>query len=160
MIRRPPRSTLDRSSAASDVYKRQEKYAESYKNDESSYLVNSLVTVFANTKKEKHLDFFHNRLQKVSMYQLFDFFENYQNFLKELPVTAWEKGTEFLKVMAKDPDEDVYKKYFCMNTLIKIKEWAKEKSLMKLYDDISRSINEIKMEEKDPLLQIRYSEIE
>ena len=25
MIRRPPRSTLDRSSAASDVYKRQEK---------------------------------------------------------------------------------------------------------------------------------------
>ena len=26
MIRRPPRSTLDRSSAASDVYKRQEKY--------------------------------------------------------------------------------------------------------------------------------------
>ena len=73
------------------------------------------------------------------MYQLFDFFENYQNFLKELPVTAWEKGTEFLKVMAKDPDEDVYKKYFCMNTLIKIKEWAKEKSLMKLYDDISRS---------------------
>lgn len=34
-----------------------EKYAESYKNDESSYLVNSLVTVFANTKR-KHLDFF------------------------------------------------------------------------------------------------------
>ena len=26
MIRRPPRSTLDRSSAASDVYKRQEDY--------------------------------------------------------------------------------------------------------------------------------------
>mgnify|MGYP003376629468 CR=1 FL=1 len=26
MIRRPPRSTLDRSSAASDVYKRQQKY--------------------------------------------------------------------------------------------------------------------------------------
>ena len=26
MIRRPPRSTLDRSSAASDVYKRQNKY--------------------------------------------------------------------------------------------------------------------------------------
>ena len=26
MIRRPPRSTLDRSSAASDVYKRQEEY--------------------------------------------------------------------------------------------------------------------------------------
>ena len=26
MIRRPPRSTLDRSSAASDVYKRQDKY--------------------------------------------------------------------------------------------------------------------------------------
>ena len=28
MIRRPPRSTLDRSSAASDVYKRQESYCE------------------------------------------------------------------------------------------------------------------------------------
>ena len=30
MIRRPPRSTLDRSSAASDVYKRQVKYAEGF----------------------------------------------------------------------------------------------------------------------------------
>ena len=29
MIRRPPRSTLDRSSAASDVYKRQELTADS-----------------------------------------------------------------------------------------------------------------------------------
>ncbi|MBK6362076.1 MAG: M1 family metallopeptidase [Saprospiraceae bacterium] len=57
-----------------------EKYAESYKNDESSYLVNSLVTVFANTKKEKHLDFFHNRLQKVSMYQLFDFLKIIKTF--------------------------------------------------------------------------------
>ena len=28
MIRRPPRSTLDRSSAASDVYKRQEDHAD------------------------------------------------------------------------------------------------------------------------------------
>ena len=28
MIRRPPRSTLDRSSAASDVYKRQERYGD------------------------------------------------------------------------------------------------------------------------------------
>ena len=27
MIRRPPRSTLDRSSAASDVYKRQDQYS-------------------------------------------------------------------------------------------------------------------------------------
>ena len=30
MIRRPPRSTLDRSSAASDVYKRQEYYRQTY----------------------------------------------------------------------------------------------------------------------------------
>src|SRR5678809_1342401 len=30
MIRRPPRSTLDRSSAASDVYKRQTHYPEAY----------------------------------------------------------------------------------------------------------------------------------
>ena len=32
MIRRPPRSTLDRSSAASDVYKRQNKYSAKPKN--------------------------------------------------------------------------------------------------------------------------------
>ena len=30
MIRRPPRSTLDRSSAASDVYKRQRYYSPAY----------------------------------------------------------------------------------------------------------------------------------
>mgnify|MGYP003381501969 CR=1 FL=1 len=33
MIRRPPRSTLDRSSAASDVYKRQDIHIEREKND-------------------------------------------------------------------------------------------------------------------------------
>ena len=31
MIRRPPRSTLDRSSAASDVYKRQEEVVVKYR---------------------------------------------------------------------------------------------------------------------------------
>ena len=33
MIRRPPRSTLDRSSAASDVYKRQERYSVLFSDD-------------------------------------------------------------------------------------------------------------------------------
>ena len=44
MIRRPPRSTLDRSSAASDVYKRQtlELLAERY--PESEYAPQALVT--------------------------------------------------------------------------------------------------------------------
>jgi aminopeptidase N len=137
-----------------------EKYAEGYKDDESSYLVNSLITVFSNTKKEKYLDFFHSRLQKISMYQLFDFFEKYQNYIKELPLPSWEKGVAFLIGMAKDPEEDVYKKYFCMNTLVKLKEWSLEKSYSNLYENISESINEIKKQEKDPQLQMRYSEIE
>ena len=36
MIRRPPRSTLDRSSAASDVYKRQGQYYAYYPDSTSS----------------------------------------------------------------------------------------------------------------------------
>ena len=41
MIRRPPRSTLDRSSAASDVYKRQHpyRYNEVFKNQVGNYAV-------------------------------------------------------------------------------------------------------------------------
>ena len=37
MIRRPPRSTLDRSSAASDVYKRQELLGKVFENLLASY---------------------------------------------------------------------------------------------------------------------------
>ena len=44
MIRRPPRSTLDRSSAASDVYKRQQEYiAESKGKDYRAIVVGGRV---------------------------------------------------------------------------------------------------------------------
>ena len=40
MIRRPPRSTLDRSSAASDVYKRQKERVISFEGVENGIQVN------------------------------------------------------------------------------------------------------------------------
>ena len=46
MIRRPPRSTLDRSSAASDVYKRQKVFKEKYPDIE---FVNAAVAGGAGT---------------------------------------------------------------------------------------------------------------
>ena len=44
MIRRPPRSTLDRSSAASDVYKRQHR----------AHAIAADVTLFARTETHDH----------------------------------------------------------------------------------------------------------
>ena len=43
MIRRPPRSTLDRSSAASDVYKRQEHHAYGETDEESGEYTEDLA---------------------------------------------------------------------------------------------------------------------
>ena len=50
MIRRPPRSTLDRSSAASDVYKRQ-------RQDEAIQVVRLLMRGGMNEFHGKHFDF-------------------------------------------------------------------------------------------------------
>ena len=44
MIRRPPRSTLDRSSAASDVYKRQAETINLYLNREPRFYANLAIT--------------------------------------------------------------------------------------------------------------------
>ena len=49
MIRRPPRSTLDRSSAASDVYKRQMIYIETPANP-----TNDLIDIQAKKEIAKH----------------------------------------------------------------------------------------------------------
>ena len=55
MIRRPPRSTLDRSSAASDVYKRQ--------------IVKYVITVYEDIKSQDASDF------------TYEFYKRYKNNL-------------------------------------------------------------------------------
>ena len=58
MIRRPPRSTLDRSSAASDVYKRQEYnsylFVLGYQNEKKQTILRYIV--FMDESKIKLLD--------------------------------------------------------------------------------------------------------
>ena len=53
MIRRPPRSTLDRSSAASDVYKRQD-INNVFVSGESAGGFVALATAFTDQASEKH----------------------------------------------------------------------------------------------------------
>ena len=51
MIRRPPRSTLDRSSAASDVYKRQAVMIQEYKEKETLVKIVADIIVHRETQK-------------------------------------------------------------------------------------------------------------
>ena len=53
MIRRPPRSTLDRSSAASDVYKRQAQSEEIKINDIVEYVKNKKEELFYEINRSK-----------------------------------------------------------------------------------------------------------
>ncbi|MFZ1705514.1 MAG: M1 family metallopeptidase [Saprospiraceae bacterium] len=140
-----------------------EKYAEQNINDTSPYIVNSLMTVFSTSKNEKYLDYFHEILPEISTFQLFDYFENYQTFLMGQTLDTWTKAKSFLQKIGMDPYEDQYKKFFSLNVLIKIKNWAKEGSKPGHKDfikDIDETIQLMKESEPDPYLKQRYSEIE
>ena len=63
MIRRPPRSTLDRSSAASDVYKRQN--PGSFLNWANNIGVNTVYWVKKELKSVKHPPNVYNKLNAV-----------------------------------------------------------------------------------------------
>ena len=59
MIRRPPRSTLDRSSAASDVYKRQADVDATWEGDNNVLLQQAAKYVLDNARKfakGKHIE--------------------------------------------------------------------------------------------------------
>ena len=140
-----------------------EKYAKRNIEDKSEYITNSLMTVFAATGKAEYLSYFHEKLQEVTLYQLFDFFEKYTAYVEMLPSQNWEEAVLVLSNMALDSGEDPYKKFFCVNALLKLKDSAKAKEgqpYMILAEDIKNKLKDIKNSETDPLLKMRYSEMD
>jgi aminopeptidase N len=139
-----------------------EKYAKRNIEDKSEYITNSLMTVFAATGKADYLPYFHEKLQDVTLYQLFDFFEKYTAYVEMLPSQNWEESVLVLSNMALDSGEDPYKKFFCVNALQKLRETAKGKEgepFVILAENIKNKLKDIKNSETDPLLKMRYSEM-
>lgn len=140
-----------------------EKYAKQNMTDNSSYLINSLLSVFANSEDTVYLSYFHEKYRDISIYQLFDFFDKYQAYLENKSFDVWKKAVGFMFEAASNLSEDPYKKFFCANILLKINEWSLAKHTP-AYDSLAGEINALiqilKTTETDPMLKQRYEELE
>ena len=140
-----------------------EKYAKQNMTDNSAYLINSLLSVFANSEDTVYLSYFHDKYQDISIYQLFDFFDKYQAYLENKSLDVWKKAVEYMFESALIVAEDPYKKFFCANILLKINEWSLAKRTP-VYDNLAGEINSLiqilKTTETDPMLKKRYEELE
>lgn len=139
-----------------------EKYAKGLKNDSSPYMINSVLGVFANSENEEYLPFFHDQLSKITIYQIFEFFEKYHAYLENINLEGWKNSSSYMYSIATDKNEDVFFKFFSMNSLLKLVEIAKNKE-GENYEIFVRETNEkiekVKEMETDPFLLERYSEI-
>lgn len=140
-----------------------EKYAKQNMSDNSPYLANSLLSVFAGSEDTVYLAYFHDRYNDINIYQLFDFFDKYQSYLENKSVEAWKNAVSFMFKAASNPSEDPYKKFFCANILLKIKEWSQAKQTP-VYDSLTAEIQALiqilKTTETDPMLKQRYDEMD
>lgn len=139
-----------------------ERYAKGLRNDNSPYLINSVMGVFANSEKEEYLTYFHEQLHKITIYQIFDFFEKYHTYLENINLEGWQSSAAYMFAIATDKNEDLFFKFFSMNTLLKLVDFAKNKQGENYQDfvqDLKEKIAQVKEMETDPFLMERYSEI-
>jgi len=139
------------------------KYAEFNINDQSEYLSQSLLGVFATSGDVKYLPYFHKKLNTISVYQLFDFFDKYQLLILGKDINTVKTTSEVLFTIGTDEYEDTFKRFFATATIDKMRDDIRSRptttELSTLLADLDKKIITIKASEKDELLKLRYEDL-
>lgn len=141
--------------SALDPQKALEK-ADLLKEEENDQLITAIAKIYADSGDPTYLPFFEDKLTNISLYQVFEFYDNYFHLLKDQPLNLITEKAEKLKMIALDPDENLFYKFSATNLISSLKYYYSEAA-----PDFSQSLNvifeEIKSNEVNEILLQRYS---
>ena len=135
------------------------KRAEAMIGEKSTYINMAQAQIFADSGSDKYLDFYKDRLESISIYRTYSFYDLYFNLLKDKSADLLLNNAEALKSIAMNLDLSRYRRYAATNTINKLKshisndEERGEGSALKL----AEMIEEIKNNETNEMLKSRYS---
>lgn len=142
---------------------KKEEYIKKFKNDESDYLVGTLVGMMTEPTAE-NLDYLESKANSVNINYMFEFYSRYQDFLTDKENTVLDRSATFLSKIAGTKDGNMFRKYLAMTSLIKIAEDLSQRSdgdmgTSMLLNKVASYITSIANNESNPTLIQKYEGI-
>ncbi len=130
--------------------------AKALQDEPTTQLVGGIAEVLSMSGDSMYLPYFEQRLNSVSLYQVFNFYESYFELLKDQPQQIIERSNARLKEIALNPSENLFYKFLATNTLSRLSYYYSEAS-PDFAKKIEMDIQEIKDNETNEILVQRYS---
>lgn len=140
------------------------KLSSNFEKDNSAYLTPKIATLYAGSTDVKYNSWFINHIGRSNPYQMYELCSYFNLYLLNQDVAAQKQAIQLYKEIAKDADQNKYKRYigtsslFALKNLLMTQQLEEGKANEKVIEEISKAINGIKATEKDRELIERYSE--
>lgn len=133
-------------------------YVERFKADDSDYLASTMAGIL--DEKDENLDYLEDKAKTIGIYQLFDFYSRYNEFLTGKNVSVLQRSTAVLSNIAGQKDGNMFRKYLATLSLIKMAEDVVSRpenpSNTQMLHTLKSAITKIVTEESNPTLIEKY----
>ena len=141
-------------------------YADKLSTENSERLLGGIASVYAKSGNKKYLPWMKEKLRSANVYLSYELFSQYAMYLLYSPEIDLLSNLDVLKEIAGSSNQNAYKKYFATATIYAIKmqleamadETPESNTYSLMADELTRIIQEIKINEKNPVLKERYLE--
>lgn len=125
------------------------------KEEKTSKLVGAVSSLLAKSGDMSHLPYFEEKLTNVSLFSVFNFYDDYSALVAQLPAEDIVTKSSRLSEIGLSPVTNVFYRYAATDALDKIRTRAGGSNAL-VANQITSMIEKIKENEQHPLLSQRY----
>lgn len=97
------------------------KQAKILEKENTDMLVPYIGSLYSDTGDAKYLPYFEEKLEKIGLYSMFDFYGKYYYLLKEQPLAKIGESASKLSAIAAEMNSNMYRRFVSMSTLSQLK---------------------------------------
>ncbi len=130
-------------------------YAQSLENTSNNMLLSSVAEIYGKVGTDKNLSFFESKLESISLFSMFNFYNRYFDLLSRLPKEIRLNSLDTLSALALNQEKNMFRRFMATSTIFKIKNtFGIEDTVAKIKTE--KLLEKIISEEKDQDLLTRY----
>ncbi len=138
--------------------------SKNFEKENTPYLIPKIAALYAESQDKAYYAWFIEKIAISNPYQMYELCSYFNLYLINQSDVTKKQSIELYKDIAKDADQNKYKRYiataslFSLKNLLLTQQLEEGKPHEQIIDEISKAINSIKVVEKDRELIERYSE--
>jgi hypothetical protein len=151
-------------SLGSIDYERVKPYIGKFRLENSDYMASALASIMNDDLE--NLDYLEAKAQKIGVYQIFEFYNRYNEFLDGQGLSVLIRASDVLDEIGSEKGGNMYRKYLAVMSLVRITDdlSGREKDDMSVQNNafaktLKDRIKEIVTNETDPTLIEKYAEL-